>query len=772
MPMKLWAADGNAEPYAVLSDNDTKLTFYYDDQREARGGMSVAGSFAYPDYQPWHSQAVSITSAEFDPSFANCTTLTSTRFWFYDCKNMGAIFGIQYLKTDNVTDMWGMFGGCSGLTSLDLSGFNTANVKSMGSMFEGCSGLTKIFAGDDWNTALVTDGGSMFSGCTSLVGGAGTAYDANHTDHTYAHIDGGAANPGYFTDKNAPVSSDDLEIYAVEHNSTIVPNETIAATPSIRLTPGNDTQWNTEYSIAIDNDSEDLTIDFTASIYYPDYTTTYEFLGSMYGTNNPKDSLLADGVSGGTGYKYYLRNLPLSGGYIVFEALQDGSLIVPVHINPKKQFYVVDANGKVKTDIQLKDASGQTLTMLSSPLCAVSDEKSVTAFASFNVKKGESYYMFCTGSKMRFGGYVFSKLSIDIDPVTMAAVKNELESSPVEYDGLVLRVGSDVSMGNALRAVGGISAVGSNIAAIVWNSTTPLSKSELQELTNPNMLIYVAADSLAPQNRDNIIVGDVAKNIVLTDAATGNNNFYVPQQFTAESISYTRNFQQQTQVGVSRGWESIALPFDVQSVKHEKQSDIAPFGSTESGKHFWLRRLTPDGLQRATRIEANVPYVLSMPNNEEYSAEYNLGGRVTFSAQNATVPVTAAKVTALADSSITMVPTTVAVGRSSSVWALNVGQVRGSYLEGSVFERDYREVRPFEAYTVHRQGSSDDDNPSPRMIPVQKLMGSDATGIEEVRAERSEVSGDRWYDLNGRRLQARPTAKGVYIKDGRKVVIK
>ena len=28
------------------------------------------------------------------------------------------------------------------------------------------------------------------------------------------------------------------------------------------------------------------------------------------------------------------------------------------------------------------------------------------------------------------------------------------------------------------------------------------------------------------------------------------------------------------------------------------------------------------------------------------------------------------------------------------------------------------------------------------------------------------------YDLNGRRLQARPTAKGVYIKDGQKVVIK
>ena len=29
------------EPYAVLSDNNTILTFYYDDQKEARRGMGV-----------------------------------------------------------------------------------------------------------------------------------------------------------------------------------------------------------------------------------------------------------------------------------------------------------------------------------------------------------------------------------------------------------------------------------------------------------------------------------------------------------------------------------------------------------------------------------------------------------------------------------------------------------------------------------------------------------------------------------------------------------
>ena len=39
----------------------------------------------------------------------------------------------------------------------------------------------------------------MFQDCKSIVGGAGTTYDANHTDASYAHADQGAANPGYLT---------------------------------------------------------------------------------------------------------------------------------------------------------------------------------------------------------------------------------------------------------------------------------------------------------------------------------------------------------------------------------------------------------------------------------------------------------------------------------------------------------------------------------------------------------------------------------------------
>ena len=49
---------------------------------------------------------------------------------------------------------------------------------------------------------------------------------------------------------------------------------------------------------------------------------------------------------------------------------------------------------------------------------------------------------------------------------------------------------------------------------------------------------------------------------------------------------------------------------------------------------------------------------------------------------------------------------------------------------------------------------------------------SDPTGIKEVSGERLAVSGDgAWYDLFGRKLNGKPTQKGMYIHDGKAVVV-
>lgn len=102
--------------------------------------------------------------------------------------------------------MAGMFVGCSALTELDLSNFDTSKVGSMLNMFQNCSSLQTIYVSDKFVTSglalsTVTDAGTdMFDGCTNLKGGNGTEYSTSYKDYTYAVIDTDTT-PGYFTSK-------------------------------------------------------------------------------------------------------------------------------------------------------------------------------------------------------------------------------------------------------------------------------------------------------------------------------------------------------------------------------------------------------------------------------------------------------------------------------------------------------------------------------------------------------------------------------------------
>ena len=88
------------------------------------------------------------------------------------------------------------------ITELDLSGWDTSSVTYMDQLFYRCSSLRTIYVGSKWNTNNVDDIiGREFMDCTSLVGGAGTKYDASHTDKTYARVDQ-QGSPGYLTYKS------------------------------------------------------------------------------------------------------------------------------------------------------------------------------------------------------------------------------------------------------------------------------------------------------------------------------------------------------------------------------------------------------------------------------------------------------------------------------------------------------------------------------------------------------------------------------------------
>ena len=140
-------------------------------------------------------------------SGSQATTLDLSNFDTSKVTDMGAMFSdsqattldLSNFDTSKVTDMSDMFNG-SKATTLDLSSFDTSNVINMGWMFYNAKNLKTIYASDKFNTNNVTESSSMFINSTKLVGGKGTKYNSSYIDKTYARIDGGTSNPGYFTD--------------------------------------------------------------------------------------------------------------------------------------------------------------------------------------------------------------------------------------------------------------------------------------------------------------------------------------------------------------------------------------------------------------------------------------------------------------------------------------------------------------------------------------------------------------------------------------------
>ena len=176
---------------------DGTLTFRYGYKKELGTDEYVlkTGSYLKTD---WSGKSQDVTKVVFDPSFARARPTTCST-WFKNFNRLTTIEGIENLNTSNTTDMYDMFFRCSGLSTLDLSGFNTSKVTDMRRMFYECPGLTTIYASGKFVTSGVSQpgmGADMFKGCTKLVGDI--AYDASKTDKNYATVDG-----GYFTDKYA-----------------------------------------------------------------------------------------------------------------------------------------------------------------------------------------------------------------------------------------------------------------------------------------------------------------------------------------------------------------------------------------------------------------------------------------------------------------------------------------------------------------------------------------------------------------------------------------
>jgi len=316
-------------------------------------------------------------------------------------------------------------------------------------------------------------------------------------------------------------------------------------------------------------------------------------------------------------------------------------------------------------------------------------------------------------------------------------------------------------------------------SAIVWNSDTPLPENAFKgnEYQNTNFLLYVNKTGIAPSGVANVIVNSMADEITLVDGA----EFNCPQEFTARKISYTHNYRMQTGLNESAGWETIALPFDVATIQHETKGVLTPFALWQGGsdrKPFWLYSLGNNGFVKASSIKANTPYLISMPNNSKYSANYNISGRVTFSATNTKVYHTGYEyLNKPSYNGATFIPAYhSSVG--SNLYYLNVTNdfttYSGREKPGSIFLINLRKATPFESYIYKNSNARSfeivfDEND--QTTAIQGILTNNDHQMNQMTVY--SLSGQYIGTFNKNELQEsnKKLPSGIYLVNGKKMII-
>jgi len=770
-----------------------------------------------------------------DLSSFNTANVTGMGYMFYGCSGLTSL-DLSSFNTANVTSMNSMFSGCSNLTIIYVGeGWNTEKVTESTEMFTGCTALVGG-AWTAYDNSYVEADYAHIDGGTANPGYLTSAADAtvpavvtySRVGHTVTLSSATENVHIMYTLSTWPFADDEPQWEQYTDPLALTGDCTITA---YAVRPSGLRSADTEYNFVLNanfveaptiaRDGEEnrvvITNNSTTGTVYYNYdangqltaTNSSQYVGPIDVSQNVRinaaviiDGVVSSDITSFTvdWFKVATPTYTWDADKLTATTTTDGATVevsltlpgdsVAAQVSGGVQTAIVTVEQDVRIDIramkdgwtdadvvsfdypytawmqlmQAVDHGHQTMAA-----AAQSDKVDTVSpdapYARLNALliDAEEWYALRTAERL------------DIEELTariqMAIAELEQEMNAVDEfaydaDNGVLHVYGNGLLEDALAAAGGREEVAQTLTAILWDKTeTPLTDDMLQGLTdNPNLLIYVPTIEQAPVTVHNVVVGDRAEDILLVDATEGNSNFYCPRTFMADRISYTRSFTQQTQVGVTRGWESIVLPFTVQTVSHESHGQLAPFGSSDSDQHFWLRQLSADGLERATQIEAYRPYLISMPNDSaNYSAASCHAGRVTFSAAGAMVEAGAPQETMLADDSRILIGTTKRMAPSADIYVLNVGQPEGVYLEGSIFVSHLREARPFECYTLHPGGGS-------RYIGFGELDGSATLGIDGLTFDG--MPQEQWFTLDGMKLQQRPAAKGVYILNGRKVVIK
>ena len=222
-------------------------------------------------------------------------------------------------------------------------------------------------------------------------------------------------------------------------------------------------------------------------------------------------------------------------------------------------------------------------------------------------------------------------------------------------------------------------------------------------------------------------------------------------------------------------WNTLVLPFDItvsdlsKALGYAIVNVINPSATKIEGSNIeFYGKLTmtggngyvdeTDAKKNDTKLAANKPIMVK-------TAE-PVTGLVDFGTQTIVAPTDMSVDAGQGAKFVgTYVEKTVTKDNNEKIWFMTGDYTAWDYI-GKTSDASW-DIVPFEAYIDMNTLSG-----VRSMTFVLEDVNGSTTAIKSVNADNFSTKLNGWYTLDGVKLQAAPTQKGVYIKDGKKVVLK
>ena len=325
-----------------------------------------------------------------------------------------------------------------------------------------------------------------------------------------------------------------------------------------------------------------------------------------------------------------------------------------------------------------------------------------------------------------------------------------------DFDGSYSGLGYDVAKGQAFILpecdviVNGYTFKG----WVVGSTSTSLEASEGATFLSPG------EEYTPTSNPNNIKAHYEPLNISLADNANNEETLYMYAGKKAHSVTLADRT-----LFKDGKWNTLCLPFSLSAEQIAANGYFA--GATLKTLDADAKNGfdTTDGtlylsFKDATEIEAGVPYLVKWTSGEPITDPVFEGVTVSSTAAQAVESTTAGL------ESIQMVgcysPVSVTADDKSILFLSDANT-----LYYSTIDRQIRSCRAYFSvpYIKNNAGAK------ARAFALS-FDGEDVTGILGVSADSTDVKDGVWYSLDGVRLSGKPTQRGLYINNGKKVVIK